>query len=90
MGAARREGNPRRLEWWQQTLDYMDEEEGEEAGSAGGLRWLSTPRPLATHTTAPSRPPRAGAPLAAMVASGAVGQGGVGGIEYPLDGGVFP
>ena len=55
-----------------------------------GRRRLSAPRPLAAHTVATSRQPRASAPLAVAVASGDVGQGGSGVFGRPLDGGALP
>ena len=42
------------------------------------------------HTIAPSRLPRAGAPSAATVASGAVRHGGAGYSRRPFDGGTLP
>ena len=65
-GTERREGTPRRLNWWHQTLDYSGEEEGEEAGPTRGLnssalpaRSPSTPLPPpARRAPAPPRRPR--------------------------------
>ena len=79
MGAERREGTPRRLNWWHQTMDYSGKGKG--GGVYGGLRWLSAPRPLAARPPAPSRLPPAGAPLAAAVAGSAAGHGGTGALD---------
>ena len=77
MGMEHWEGTSHCFNWWYQTLDYSGKEEGEEARSmeSSDLRRLSAPRPLADHTAAISCPPRAVAPTAAAVASGAVGHG---------------
>ena len=53
-GAERREGTPRRLNWWHQTLDYSGEEEGEEAESTGGLNSSALPARSPPIPTSPS------------------------------------
>ena len=63
MGAERREGTPRRLNWWHQTMDYTGKGEGKEAGATGGLDSSAL---LARSPPAPAPPPpparRAAAP----------------------------
>ena len=92
MGAERREGTLRRLDWWHLILDYSNETEGEAAGPPKGLD-SSAPPPaclLAAHTTAPSRLPGAGVPAATAVASGAAGNGRTEGSGRLLDSGGLP
>ena len=66
MGAERRGGTPRRLNWWHQIMDYTGEGVGKEAGSTGGSNGLAlparsppaTPPPPARRAPAPPRRPR--------------------------------
>ena len=66
MGAEHREGTPRRLDWWHQTMDYYGEGEEKEAESTGGLNGPALPArlphapqpPPARHAPAPPRRPR--------------------------------
>ena len=64
MGAKRQEGIPHRFNWWQQTLDYTGEEEGEEVGL---MRSLNSSALLARSPITPPPPPahRTPAPLPA-------------------------
>ena len=66
MGAERRGGTPRRLNWWHQTMDYTGEGVGKEAGSTGRSDGLAlparsppaTPPPPARRVPAPAPPRR--------------------------------
>ena len=57
--AERREGTPRRLNWWNQTMDYTGEGKGKEAESTGGLNGPALP---ARSPPAPPPPPARRAP----------------------------
>ena len=61
MGAERRGGTPRRLNWWHQTMDYTGEGVGKEAGSTGGLNGSALPA-RSPPTTPPPPARRAPAP----------------------------
>ena len=69
MGAERREGTPRRLNWCHQTMDYTGEGEGEEVGSTGGIissALLARPSPAPPSPPvrrAPASPPRPRSPV---------------------------